>query len=92
LTILLNKYNLFSIFNVENFDQLESSFDTIPPSITEYYLSSLDSIATLNNYLNKSNIQKSLFIDSYSLYLDYNDNIYLEIIKKDDNKETLSLL
>ena len=91
MTILLDKYNLFSTFNVENFDQLESSFDTISPSMAEYYLSDLASITTLDNYLNKSNIQKSLFIDSYSLYLDYNDDIYLEIIKKDNIEDTLSL-
>ena len=85
MTILLNKSNLYNTFDVSSFEELETSFVNISPSMTEYYLSDLASVSSEELYLNKSNIQKSLTIDSYSLYLDYSDDIYLEITQNQDS-------
>ncbi len=92
MTVLIDKTSLYSTFSVTCFDELEITIDTLSPSMTEYYLSD---IASLNNdsiHLNKSNVQKSLILDNYYLYLDYSDNIFLEINKdEDDEFETGSL-
>ena len=90
MIILLDKLSLYSTFNVDDFDSLESSIDTISPSMTEYYLDDLASIVSNTHYLNKSNIERTLYIDSYSLHLDYNNDIYLEIAKNEE-METSSL-
>ena len=93
MIVLLDKFNLYATFNIKSFDELENSVENISPSMTEYYLSDLASLVSGNTYLNKSNIEKSLFLDKYSLYLDYNDDIYLEVVQ-DENKdeyETASL-
>ena len=91
MTILLDKTNLFSTFSVNAFEELESSFNTISPSMAEYYLSDLAALSTEQLHLNKSSIQKSLNLDSYSLYLDYSDNIYLEFMQNTEELETSSL-
>ncbi len=77
MVISLDKNKLFSTFSVKDFYQLENSFDTLAPSMVEYYLSSLSSDEEA--YINRSNIQSSISLDDYTLYLDYDENTYLEI-------------
>ena len=92
MTVLVNKEILFSLFNTSSFDQLESSFSTIAPSMVEYHLSTLsEELASNSTYINRTNIQDTIHIDSYSLYYDYNDEIYLEFNERNDDCETLSL-
>ncbi len=91
MTVLLDKHNLFSTFNVNDFNELESSFNNISPSMAEYYLSDLAESSTEPLHLNRSNIQNTLKLDSYSLYLDYSDNIYLEFIQNAQEFETATL-
>lgn len=83
----INKESLYNSFGVENFINLEGVIDSMAPSLVEYYLSSLceynDDI-----YFNKREIEKSIFIGDYSLYIDYNKNIYLEIDKQDDETQS----
>jgi hypothetical protein len=74
---LLNNNQLYSIFSVENFSALESNFSTLPPLMVEYHLSSLSNAN--NTYINKSKIQDTIYIGEYILYLNYDDNIFLEI-------------
>ena len=92
MVIALDTTTLYSTFNVENFEQLEKSTQVIAPSMVEYYLSDL---ASANDdgesYINKTNIQQTIFLDEYSLYLDYSDNIYLEFEEKQSEYETESL-
>ena len=87
MLVLLEKDTLYSTFNVDSFIELESTINTLSPSMTEYYLSDLASVSNDNTtHLNKSNVEKTLFIDSiHSLFLDYNDDIYLEILNSTDN-------
>lgn len=83
MILLLNKNSLYSTFGVESFESLDASINSMAPSMVEYYLSDLSS-GNDNAYLNKRNIQNSIIIGEYSLYLDYDEEIYLEI---EDNQE-----
>ena len=75
---LLNKTSLYNTFGVNNFDSIECAIDNMAPSMVEYHLSELSKYCE-DIYLNKSNIEKSFSIGDYDLYIDYNDNIYLEL-------------
>lgn len=87
---LLNKSYLYTTFGVEDFTALENSVQNMAPSMVEYYLSDMSSSSD-NEYLNKRDIQQTLNLGEYSLYLDYNDNIYLEIDISSFEDETQSL-
>ena len=73
----VNKDSLFNIFGVKNFELLHSAIDNMAPSLVEYYLSSLTSDDEL--YFNKRDIEGSISIGDYSLYIDYSNNLYLEL-------------
>ena len=90
MTILLNKNSLYNTFGVENFNSLENAVNSMAPSMVEYYLSDLGQYCE-NIYLNKRDIEKSVSIGDYNLYIDYSNNIYLEIdIEENSNHETAS--
>ncbi len=62
------------------------------PSMVEYYLSDLASSSQdSNTYMNKSNIQQTLNLDEYALYMDYNDEVYLEFTEDQSDYTTESL-
>ena len=92
MMLLLNKNSLYSTFGVNDFDSLESAVSSMAPSMVEYYLSDLSS-GNDDSYLNRRNIQKSLDIGEYSLYIDYDNEVYLEIdaAVSNDDFETGSL-
>ena len=92
MTLLLNKDLLFSTFGVSTFESLDSAINTMAPSMVDYYLSDLCN-GEDNAYLNKRNIQNSISIGDFSIYLDYNDEIYLEILQNslDDDMQTGTL-
>lgn len=83
MTILLNKNSLYNTFGVDSFNSLEDAVNNMAPSMVEYYLSDLSQYSE-DTYLNKSQIEQSVYIGDYSLYKDYSDNIYLEL----DNQTT----
>ncbi|MEA2017087.1 MAG: hypothetical protein U9N59_01455 [Campylobacterota bacterium] len=91
MIIQLDKNLVYSTFNVENFEQIELTTQSMAPSMVEYYLSDLATISEEPSYINKSNIQHSIVLDEYSLYFDYDNNIYLEFLEKEDNYETTTL-
>lgn len=91
MIIQLNTTLLFNTFNVSSFKQLEDEIEFIAPSMVEYHLYDLASTMNDSVYINKSNIQQSIFLGQYSLYVDYEDLIYLEFIEKDNNYDTESL-
>jgi len=91
LTVKLDTSLLFNTFKVASFEQLEQGMQSLAPSMIEYYLSDLSSSVSESFYINKSNIQKTIFLDEYSLYLDYEDFVYLEFIQKDNFYDTESL-
>ncbi len=73
----VDKDSLFNIFGVKNFELLHSAIDNMAPSLVEYYLSSFTSDDEL--YFNKRDIEESISIGDYNLYIDYTKNIYLEL-------------
>ena len=91
MIIQLDTILLFHTFNVSSFKQLEEEIKLIAPSIVEYHLYDLTSTINGSVYINKSNIQETIFLDQYSLYLDYENLIYLEFIEKNDTYDIESL-
>ncbi len=91
MIIQLDTDILLQIFKVSCFEQLEQATQDIAPSMVEYYLNDLSSSISESSYVNKANIQKTIYLDQYSLYLDYSDTIYLEVMEKNDGYETQSL-
>lgn len=91
MILLLNKNSLYSTFGVDSFDLLDQSINNMAPSMVEYYLSDLSN-GNDDAYLNKRNIQHSISVGEYSIYLDYDEEIYLEIEDSTaDDYETGSL-
>lgn len=91
MIIQLNKDLVYSTFNVSQFDDILLNINQMAPSMVEYFLSDLASDSSEQIYINRSDIQSSISLDEYSLYLDYSENIYLEFIEKEDSYETESL-
>jgi len=91
LIIALDKDLVYSTFNVEMFDQIAIATQTMAPSMIEYYLSDLASNSEESSYINKSEIQNTIYLDEYMLYIDYSDNIYLEFTEKNNDYETETL-
>ena len=77
MIIQVDKDSLFNTFGVKNFELLHSAIDNMAPSLVEYYLSSFRSDDEL--YFNKRDIEESISIGDYNLYIDYTKNIYLEL-------------
>jgi hypothetical protein len=73
----VNKNSLFNMFGVKDFNLLEGAIDSMAPSLVEYYLSSLTDDD--DTYFNKRDIEESISIGDYNLYIDYSKNIYLEL-------------
>lgn len=78
MILLLNKDSLFSTFGVDSFQSLDSAINSMAPSMVDYYLSDLSS-GMDDSYLNKRSIQDSITTGDFSLYLDYDEEVYLEI-------------
>ena len=91
MIIKLDTDLVYSTFSVDTFEQIEQSAQTMAPSMIEYYLSDLASNFDESLYVNKTDIQNTIYLDEYMLYIDYSDNIYLEFTEKNDNLETESL-
>jgi hypothetical protein len=90
MIIPLDTNRLYSTFSVDNFTQLENSFDSLAPSMVDYYLTSLKEDDEV--YINKNKVQNTIYLDDYTIYLDYEDNTYLELsVSIDDEYSTGSL-
>ncbi len=92
MILSLNKNSLFSTFGVDSFSDLDQAVSGMSPSMVEYYLSDLSS-DNESIYLNKRNIQDTISVAEYFLYLDYDEKVYLEINDSNivDEYETPSL-
>lgn len=75
------------MFGVGEFNLLEGAIDNMAPSLVEYYLSSLSD--NDDTYFNKKDIEESISIGDYNLYIDYSKNIYLELTSTfEDNTQS----
>ena len=90
MIIQLDKNSLFNTFKVSSFKQLEEEIQLVAPSMVEYHLDDLSASSSESIYINKSNIQETISLDLYSLYLDYEELVYLEFIEQDNTYETES--
>jgi hypothetical protein len=87
---LLNKNSLYNTFGVDSFNSLEEVVNNMAPSLVEYYLSDLSQYCE-DAYLNKTQIEQTVTIGDYYLYIDYNQEVYLEMDNtKEDPYETAS--
>ena len=75
---LIDKVSLYNTFNIDDFLSLEGAIDNMAPSTVEYHLYDLSDDCE-DIYLNKREIEHSVFVGDYSLYIDYNENVYLEV-------------
>ena len=92
MIIQLEKESLYATFSVDDFPHLDNTTSSMSPSMVEYYLSDLSTSSECEeHYINKSNIQQTIYLGDYSLFLDYDNNIFLEFIEKEDDYETQSL-
>ncbi len=76
----INTDSLYNLFRVVDFNLLESAIDSMAPSLVEYHLSGLMGDDDL--YFNKRDIEESISVGNYNLYIDYSKNIYLEELSK----------
>jgi hypothetical protein len=76
----INTDSLYNLFRVVDFNFLENAIDNMAPSLVEYYLSSL--VGNDDLYFNKRDIEESISVGNYNLYIDYSKNIYLEELNK----------
>jgi len=91
MIFLVNKSSILNLFGVENFNSLKSVVDNMSPSLVEYYLASFCNNNHDIVYFNKRDIENSIFIGEYNIYLDYNENMYLEVTQLNLNNVTKSL-
>ena len=90
--IYLDEQNkLLNLFNINKFNQLNNAIFNIAPSIIDYNLSNLIDTLELNITFNKSQTQDMINIDKYTIYCDYNDNIFIEYDNYQEDYETQSL-
>lgn len=90
MVLLVNKDSLFSTFKVRDFEDLDNAINSMAPSMVDYYLSDL-SKEVEDTYLNKRSIQNSISVGEFSIYLDYDEEVYLEIEDSVQEFETPSL-
>lgn len=87
---LINKDSLYNIFGVKTFQSLEGAIDSMAPSLVEYYLSNLVNYSD-DTYLNKRDVEEKVSIGDYNLYIDYSENIYLEVLESNFEDMTQTL-
>jgi hypothetical protein len=88
---LIDRDSLYNIFGVQDFDLLEGAIDNMAPSLVEYHLSSLCE-STDETYFNKRDVEETVSIGDYYIYIDYNKNIYLEVFSTINDEYTQALL
>ena len=86
MIVSIDKNYLFNIFGVNNFSSLETIIDSMAPSLVEYHLSSFCEDNSDTIYFNK----RDVLAGDYTLYLDYSENLYLELIESDIDEMTQS--
>lgn len=84
MIISLDKEHIYNLFGVNDFASLELAIDKIAPSLLEYHFNNFCRNSSEILFFNKRDIENSFHLGSYSLYLDYDSEIFLEV---DDLKE-----
>lgn len=85
----IDKNIILNIFGVDTFYGLEKVLDSMSPSLVEYHLSNFLG-SDNSSYFDKKNIETTFNIGDYNLHIDYNDNIFIELNKTEENSQTLT--
>jgi len=91
LIYLDNNKELFTLLNIISFDNIQGAINNIAPSLLEYHLEQLIGNIENNIIFNKHNVQDTINLDKYTLYIDYSDNLYIEVQIIEDEYATASL-
>lgn len=78
---LVDKHDLFNEFRISLLDEIESKVNTIAPSVCEYHFENIILYSQTHIYLNRNQIEKDFNFGGFKLYIDYEENIFIE---KDD--------
>jgi hypothetical protein len=91
LVYLDSNKELFTLLNISSFDKIQGAINNIAPSLLEYHLEQLIQNIQSNIILNRHNIQDTINLDIYTIYIDYSDNLYIEVQIIEDDYITESL-
>ncbi len=75
---LVDKYDLFNEFRINLLNEIESKINSLAPSISEYHFENIVLYSQTNGYLNRTQIEKNFDFGGFKLYIDYEENIFLE--------------
>lgn len=78
---LIDKYDLLNEFRVNILSEIESKINSLAPSVCEYHFENIILYSQTHTYLNRNQIEKDFNFGEFKLYIDYEENIFLE---KDD--------
>lgn len=90
MLVSIDKNTIFNLFGADTFNNLETIFDNMSPSLVEYHLADFCNSDNLS-YFNKKDVENSFHFGDYGLYIDYNKNMFLEINETKQDDTTLSL-
>lgn len=79
MIISIDKEHIYNLFGVTDFISLEMAIDIMAPSLLDYHFSDFFKHGEEILFFNKREIENSFYLGNYSLYLDYNENLFLEI-------------
>lgn len=85
MIISIDKERIYSLFGVTDFSSLEIAIDMIAPSLLDYHFSDFFNYGEEILFFNKRDVENSFNLGSYSIYLDYNENLFLEMNKLEDD-------
>lgn len=81
----INKEHLKMLFRVETFKALAEVIDTMPPSLVMYHLEALLSTSSDSHSFSVSQARSEIRNSEYIIYIDYENEIYLDLFKSDDD-------
>ena len=90
MIISIDKEHIYNLFGVTDFISLEMAIDIMAPSLLDYHFSDFFKYGEEILFFNKREIENSFYLGNYSLYLDYNENLFLEIDKLEAEDSTSS--
>jgi len=79
---LVSDYDLLNEFRLSSIDMFETHLNSMAPSLCEYHFENIVLYSDIHQYLNKNQIAKEFYFGDFRMYIDYENNIYIE---KDDN-------
>ncbi|WP_198304484.1 hypothetical protein [Arcobacter vandammei] len=87
MVISLDKEYVYNLFGANDFCSLESIIDNIAPSLLDYHISDFCNNFEEILFFNKKDVENSFSYGNYNLFMDYNQNLFLEVdsTKVDDS-------